>query len=82
MTQEERDAYLNIKLDATTTVRDALATQFIAWCLGKVNNLSAFNSSVNEITSLSLSYPGRTMDEDRKIDLLQKLEKLGVSIGK
>ena len=78
MTQQDRDNYLNIMIDASTSVRDALATSFIAWCLKKVNNLPAFDPNVNEITSMSLTYPGRLMDDDKKIEILQKLEKLGV----
>ena len=74
----ELNGLLDMKIDATITVREALATQFIAWALGKVNNLEAFNSDVQAIVALSTQYPGRLMSDEKKLEIMQKLVKLGV----
>jgi hypothetical protein len=80
MTTDERELLLNIKIDATTTIRDAMATQFMRWCLNKVNGLQMFDKTVGEITSLATTYPGRYMDDGKKLELIVKLQALGINL--
>ena len=80
MTTEERQKYLDLKLDANTTVGSAPASQFIQWCLNKVNGLNFFNADVAEITGLATGLPAKNMADDSKIALCQKLEKLGIKL--
>jgi hypothetical protein len=69
----------DIKIDATTTAKDATAVQFIQWVLKKVNDSGINNTTTTELNMLSSGYPGRTMDDNQKIELLKKLTKAGIS---
>ena len=80
MTNEEKEKYLNIKIDSTTTVREAGAVSFVTWMLKKVDGASTFDKSVAEIRNLSFGYPGRTMSDETKIEWLQKLESIGIPL--
>lgn len=79
-TVDERNKYLQIKIDNSTTVESAGASQFIQWCLNKVNGLNFFNSDVAEITGLATGLPMKTMAIESKLELVKKLEKLGVEL--
>lgn len=78
MTKEKLESMMNLKIDATITIRESLATQFIGWALNRINGLEAFNSDVQAVSALSQMMPGRTMSEEQKLDILIKLEKLNV----
>lgn len=80
MLQEETERYMNIKIDATTTVRDAGGVQFITYLLGKVNGMSAMDSRVVEINALAGGYPGTHLTDENKIQWLQKLEAIGIKL--
>lgn len=80
LTVEQRNALLDIKIDATITVREALATQLIGWALNKINNLNTYDAEVQSITNLAVMHPGRIMSDDTKIEILQKLQRLGVEL--
>ena len=73
-----RDKMLDLKIDATVTVRDAKAVQFAVWCLGKINGLKFFDPDVQKISALAQQHPGSEIDEDTKIDYVETLIKLGV----
>lgn len=78
MTKEEIDNLMDTKIDETRTVRDALTTQFIGWALKKTDGLPAFDPAVREISMMSTTYMGRSMSPDKKLEVLLKLQKLGV----
>jgi hypothetical protein len=78
MLQEERDRYLNAKIDATVTVREAGGVQFVGFLLSKVNGMNGMDPRVVEINALSQGYPGRNLTDDNKIEWLKRLEALGV----
>ena len=78
MLQEERDRYLNTKIDATMLVKDAPGVNFVSYLLKKVNGMNAMDPRVAEINALSQAYPGRNLSDDNKIEWLQKLEALGI----
>ena len=77
---EEENRLLNTKIDATTTARDADGVQFVKFLLNKVNGMSTFDKRVVEINALSASYPGRNLSPENKIEWLQKLEAIGVTL--
>lgn len=79
MQAEEIERLLNVKIDATYTVRSALAKQFISWATKQVNNFEMFDPTVQEITALvRYGFPGQTMTDEQKIDIMLKLQKLGI----
>jgi hypothetical protein len=81
MLPEDTERYLNSKIDATTTVREAGGTQFIAYLLRKVSGWKTFDPTVVEINQLAMSYPGRVLTDEFKCKWMEKLEKLGVVLG-
>lgn len=81
LTTEDREKYLEVKLDSTLSIKDAGTASFIQWCLKKTNGLPAYSPAVAEVNSLSMGGLGsRKMDDDQKIVIMQKLEKAGVKI--
>jgi hypothetical protein len=78
MDATRREQILSYKIDATVTVREAGGVQFATWCLVKINNLAFFNQDVQKISALGKGYPGKTMEEDLKIDYVETLVRLGV----
>lgn len=79
MIKEEIDVLLDIPIDQNgVTVRNSLATQFISWALKKIDGLKTYDSDVQAITALSSSFPGRLMADEKKIEIVLKLKKLGV----
>jgi hypothetical protein len=80
MLEEEKNRYMNVKIDATTTVRDAGGVQFVSYLLNKVNGMNGMDPRVLEITALAGGYPGRNLTDENKINWLQKLEALGIEL--
>jgi hypothetical protein len=77
MTDEEKQALLNIPIDQNTTVKSANTMAFVQWCLKKVNGANANAPETREITALNV-FPGANMSENQKLDILVKLKRLGV----
>ena len=77
MTDEEKQALMDLPLDATTKVRDAKAMAFIQWCMKKVNGANANSPEVREITMLN-GYPGALMTDAQKLEILIKLKRIGL----
>ena len=69
-----------IYIDATTNVKDALGMQFVAWVLRVVDTVGISNSYTIELNYLSNGYPGRTMSDDQKLEILNKIVKAGISL--
>jgi len=78
MTNEE---VLQLKVDNNTTVIDATAVQFIQWVLRKVNdaNLTSNSSAVSELNMLASGYPGRVMPVENKIEIIEKMKRVGIT---
>ena len=78
LTQDEVNVFLEIKIDDNTTVRTALAKPFLIWVLKKIDNLPMFTPEVAELTAMSNSFPGQTMSDSNKIEILVKLKRLNL----
>jgi hypothetical protein len=79
MTKEERDRLLDIELGGGIKIRDASAIMFCQWAINKLNGMPAYDSKTVELAGLN-SYPGRTMTEEQKLEILQKLIDAGVKL--
>lgn len=78
MSGPDREKILNYQIDQVgVTVRSASGMQFATWCLAKINNLGFFSPDVQKIAALAHGYPGRTIDDDQKVDFVLILKKLG-----
>jgi hypothetical protein len=77
MTNEE---YLELKIDANTTVKDAGGMQFISFLLKKIDGQNAFDSRVATISGLAHSFPSKTMPDEDKIRYLKMLEELNIDL--
>jgi hypothetical protein len=77
MTDEEKQALLNIPIDNNTTVKSANTLTFVQWCLKKINGADANAPETREIIALNV-FPGANMDDNHKLEILLKLKKLGV----
>lgn len=69
-----------IMIDATTSAKDALGTQFVQWVLRLVTQSGLSNSTIAELNMLSGQYPGRTLEDQQKIDLIKKMRTAGINV--
>lgn len=77
LTYEEREAILNKDMGGQT-LRAMSAISFFQWSLAKIQGLPTYNPRVAEITALATNFfPGRTLSDDQKIDIIQKLREAG-----
>ena len=54
---------------------------FLAWVGDKLNGVKAFSADAVELTSLIQTPPmSRNMPNERKVEILRKMEKLGIKI--
>lgn len=72
--------FLNMNLGGQV-VKDMSGMSFLQWVASKVNNIGAHTPEVNEINML-IRFPPMSskMPDEKKIELLRKLEKIGVPI--
>jgi hypothetical protein len=71
---------LETKINDGLIVKDASAVVFIQWVMKKVNAANISPAKASELTSLSAFYPGRLMDDDSKIAIMNKMISAGISL--
>ncbi len=74
--------YLDIKIDANITVKEAGGAAFIQWVLKEVSKANLVNSNeAVELNALANFYPGATMSDDEKIKIIEKMVKAGIKFS-
>lgn len=72
--------FLNLTIGGQK-VSEMTAFAFLQWMANKVTNIKAFSADAVELTSLIQSPPmSRTMPNEKKIEILRKLERLNIQI--
>jgi hypothetical protein len=62
-------------------LKDMTAFGFLQWMANKLTNIKSFSPESIELTSLTQSPPmSKNMPDERKVDILKKLIKLGIQI--
>jgi len=71
----------NIFIDPNTTAKDAGGMQFNSWILGMVSRSGLTGSIITELNYMAGVYPGRIIPDAKKIEILEKVEKAGISLA-
>lgn len=67
-------------IDPNTTAKDAGGMQFNSWVLGMVSRSGLSGSTITELNYMAGTYPGTRIPDARKIEILEKVEKAGISL--
>lgn len=63
------------------TIKEAGAFTYLQWIANKINGVQAFSADSIELTALVQSPPmSRFMNNERKIELFRKLERLNIQL--
>jgi hypothetical protein len=60
-------------------IKEMTAIEFCQYVLKKINGMKS-DANVQALTMQVANFPGRVMSDDMKIDLIAKLERLGIEI--
>ena len=83
MNPEEKEKILNILINEKT-IREMKAHEFYLWVLSKLSGQNSYNPVVQELTNTSNKYsvldPFREIDEEEKIEIVEKIKQLNIQI--
>jgi len=71
---------LKQKIGGDITIGEASGTIFMQWVLRQVNTLKVMSKEQSELISLANVYPGQSISDERKLEIVAKMQKAGISI--
>jgi hypothetical protein len=69
-----------IMIDQAVNAKQAGGVQFVSWALNMITKSGISNPTTNELNYLAISYPGRIMTDDQKIEIIKKMQKAGINV--